>query len=99
MLAKATGMAGMRHGFVETKRRATSNMLELCSPGVSKPLMPQSCRNGDEETLGRLHEGVEVVGGVTSVNDPSRCQILYRETKRFKFNGNKIIPCKSMDRH
>ena len=86
MFAQTTCITVCGQTFITTEFEIFGGIGQRFNVGVSKPLMPQSCRDGGEETLGWLHEGVEVAGGVTSVNDPSRCQILDRKAKRVKFN-------------
>ena len=54
--------------------------------GVSKSLMPKSGGDGGVEACRRMHQGVEIAGGVTSVKHPSRGQILDRKTKGVKFD-------------
>jgi hypothetical protein len=53
---------------------------------MSEPFMPKSCSDGGVQAVKGRNEGVQVAGGVTSVEDPSRGQILDGKTKGVKFN-------------
>jgi hypothetical protein len=86
VFAQATCITMCGQTFITTELEIFGGTLQNLYAGMSKPLMPKGCGDGDVETLGRMHEGVEIAGGVTSVNHPSRCQILDREAKRVKFD-------------
>jgi hypothetical protein len=86
VFAQTTCIAVRGIFFITTVFEIFGGIRQCFSVGVPKTLVPQSCEDGGEETWRRLREGVEITGGVTSVNFPYRCQILDKKAKTVKFN-------------
>ena len=76
MFAQTTCITMGGQTFITIELEICGGSCQSFRTGVSKPLMPKCCRDGGVETFGRMHEWVEVARGVTSVNYPSRGQIL-----------------------
>jgi hypothetical protein len=72
--------------FITIEIKKFGGHLEDLGARMSEPFMPKSCSDGGVQAVKGQNEGVQVAGGVTSVEDPSRGQILDGKTKRVKFN-------------